>query len=93
MNSLIYIILIIIFYMKNLIYILILLGGFPLGFLLSKICKDEIKNWRKRLFILSISSLLISVLVSFTNFYFKFPIILGLLLMIIICLTIIYKSY
>jgi len=79
--------------MRTIFYILILLAGFPVGFYLSSICKDEIKNWRGRFLALSIVALIVAVGMSFTGFEYKFPGIMGLFFMIISCLTVIYKSY
>jgi len=77
----------------NLLYIILLIAGFPVGLFLSKLCKEEIKNWRKRLsFILAIS-LFLSAIISFTNFEFKFPVIISLFFIIITCLTIVWKSH
>ncbi|MFA5174451.1 MAG: hypothetical protein WC438_04695 [Candidatus Pacearchaeota archaeon] len=79
--------------MKNLFYILLLLMGFSIGYYLSRICKDEIKKWRKELFSISVISLLFAIVLSFTQFEFKFPIILTCFFMIITFLTITWKSY
>jgi len=79
--------------MRTIFYILILLAGFPVGYYLSYICKDEIKNWRKRFLALSIVALIGAVGISFTGFEYKFPVIMSLFFIIITCLTVIYKSY
>lgn len=81
---------------QNLYYLLLLLAGFPTGLILAKLCKDEIKKWRKRLFIMIISSLILAVVVSFVSFesfIYKFPVIISLFFIIIVCLTIIWKSH
>jgi len=70
-----------------------MLAGFPAGLLLAKLCKDEIKKWRKRLFIMSGASLLLIVVVSFLNFEYKLPVIISLFFIIITCLTVVWKSY
>jgi len=79
--------------MKNLFYILLLLAGFPAGYLLAYLCRDETKAWRKRMFILAILSLITAIAVSFTSFEYKFPVILTCFFIAILSLTIIYKSY
>lgn len=76
----------------NLFYLLLLLAGFPVGLLLAKLCKDEIKKWRKRLFIISAILLISIIVVSFLNFEYKFPVIISLFFVIIVCLTIVWKS-
>ena len=82
--------------LTNLYYLVLLLVGFPVGLFLAKLCKEEIKVWRKRLIIISILSLIFAVLVSFipfTIYLYKFPTIISLFFIIIVCLTIIWKSY
>lgn len=78
--------------LKNLIYILILLLGFPIGLLLAKMCKDEINAWRKRLLIISGICLLLSLILAFIDYSYKFPAVLTLFFVIILNLTIIWKS-
>jgi len=82
--------------LENIIYIIILILGFPAGLILAKMCKDEIKAWRKRLKIISVICLIIAIIVSFlssTIFIYKLPVIIALFFMIITCLTIVWKSY
>lgn len=78
--------------LTNLFYLLVLLLGFPAGLLLAYLCKDEIKAWKRTLFIMSGISLLLIVVVSFLNFEYKLPVIISLFFIIITCLTIIWKS-
>ena len=80
----------------NLYYLLLLLIGFPLGLLLARLCKEELKAWRKRLFIISALSLILAIgvnFIPFTFFIYKFPVIITLFFIIITCLTIIWKSH
>ena len=82
--------------LTNLYYLLLLLIGFPIGLLLTKLCKEEIKNWKKRLFIISVLSLILAVVISFVSFEiyaYKFPTIISLFFIIIVCWVIIWKSY
>ena len=79
--------------LSNLLYLILLLVGFPAGLLLAYLCKDELKTWKKRLFIMSCISLLLIVVVSFLNFEYKLPVIISLFFIIIVCLTVIWKSY
>ena len=81
--------------LTNLYYTLLLLAGFAVGLFLAKLCKDEIKAWRKRLFIISGISLLLAIIVSFIPieiYLYKFPTIISLFFIIIVCLTINWKS-
>jgi len=79
--------------LSNLFYLILLLVGFPTGLLLAYLCKDEIKAWKKRLFILSAISLISIVVVSFLNFEYKLPVIISLFFIIIVCLTIVWKGH
>ena len=82
--------------LTNLLYLLLLIAGFPVGLFLAKLCKEEIKAWRKRLFIISIVCLLLSIIISFisiTLYVYKLPTIVSLFFIIITCLTIIWKSH
>ena len=82
--------------LENLFYLLLLIAGFPTGILLAKLCSDEIKTWRKRLFIISILSLAVAVAISFIPlavFIYKFPTIISLFFIIITSLTIAWESH
>lgn len=66
-----------------------------MGLFLSKLCKDETKAWRSRLFVISILSMIVIVLVSFVPlqiYAYKIPTIISLFFIIIVCLTINWKS-
>ncbi len=79
--------------MKNLFYLIILLLGFPVGYYLAHIAKEEIKKWRKRLLGLCSVCLVSAVGISFTGFEYKFPVILSLFFIMIVSLVIVWKSY
>ena len=82
--------------LTNLIYIIILVLGFPAGLILAKMCKDEIRAWRKKLVMISFIFLILAVAVSFlpySIFEYKFPVIIALFFMIITNLTIVWKSH
>ncbi len=78
--------------LSNLLYILLLAAGFPAGLILAKLCKEEIKIWKKRLKIISIISLILAITIYFTTFELKIPIIITLIFIIITSMTIIWKS-
>jgi hypothetical protein len=78
--------------LQNLFYILILILGFPSGLILAHYCKDEIKNWEKRFSAIVVISVILSVIISFINFNYKFPVIISLFFIAITSLTIIWKS-
>lgn len=79
--------------MTNLFYILILLAGFPAGYLLAWLAKDELVAGRKWFLSLAIVSLISAITVSFIGFYFKVPAILSLFFIIIISFLAVWKSY
>jgi len=78
--------------LTNLLYLLLLIIGIPTGLWLSKLCEEELKAWRKRLFIISVICFVLVVVMLFTNFLYKIPIIISLFFIIIVCLTIIWRS-
>ena len=81
--------------LNNLLYLLILILGVFAGLFLSKICRDEIRAWRKRLFIMSIVSFVLIVLVFLIPidiYYYKLPTIVTLLFIIVVDLTIVWKT-
>lgn len=78
--------------LSNLLYLLVLIIGFPTGLLLAHLCMEEVKAWKKKLFIMSGISLLFIIIVSFLEFSYKFPVIISLFFVIIVCLTMGWKK-
>ncbi|MEM0465643.1 MAG: hypothetical protein QXW97_03005 [Candidatus Pacearchaeota archaeon] len=78
---------------KILLYIIAIIGAFFSGIILSNVCKDEIKAWKKRFFIFFVICFISCVLIVFFNFPYKIPVILSLFFMMIVFLTVIWKSY
>lgn len=68
--------------LENLLYVLIILLGFPTGLFLASLCKDEIRSWKKRLNLISLISLIFIIILLFLNLQFKKPIIITLLFII-----------
>jgi len=79
--------------LEVLFYILILVAGFPAGLILANFCKDEIRAWRKRLIIISVICLIIAIIIGFSNFTYKIPVIITLIFIAITDFTILWKSY
>ena len=79
--------------LQNLLYLLLLVIGFPTGIFLAKLCKEELNAWRTRLFIISVISLVGIIAIAFVDFLYKIPIIVSLFFIIIVCLTINWKGY
>jgi len=81
--------------LNNLFYLLILVFGFFVGIFLSKICRDEIIVWRKRLLIMSVISFVLIVVVFLipSHIYeYKLPTIITLFFIIVVDLTVVWKS-
>lgn len=79
--------------MINLLYTLILLCAFPAGYLLAYLCRDELVVGRKWFLLLAVVCLIVSVIISFTGFLFKFLIILTLIFITIISLISVWKGH
>jgi len=73
---------------QNLLYVLILLAGFPTGHILAKLCKEEIKNWKSRLTLIIVASSITAIALFLTTFQYKIPIVITLFFIIIVCLKI-----
>jgi xanthine/uracil permease len=69
---------------KNLLYLLIILAGIPVGSYLAKLCKEEIKNWKKRLIAIIILCFIFSIFIFFSPFTYRISIIVALLFTIIV---------
>jgi len=79
--------------LTSLFYILLLASGFPAGLILARLCKEEIRNWKKRLLIISAICLILAVIISFIDFMYKIPVIIALIFIIITDLTLIWRSH
>ncbi|MFA5856014.1 MAG: hypothetical protein WC867_01550 [Candidatus Pacearchaeota archaeon] len=79
--------------LKIILYLLGLALSYPAGLFLYKLCNDEITKWRFRLNLLSLFSIILAILLYFSNFNYKIPVILGLFFIILTNITIIIKSY
>ena len=77
--------------LKNLLYLFVLLAGFPTAYFLSYLCEDEIKSWEKRLLGIAIVSLIIGIGLLFTSFEYKFPVVVSLLFIVIVNLMIVVQ--
>ncbi|MDD5193656.1 MAG: hypothetical protein PHF67_03650 [Candidatus Nanoarchaeia archaeon] len=77
---------------KELIYLIIVILGIPTGLFLAKICKDEIKAWRKRLIIFILACFIIGIWLFFIDFVYKIPVIITLGFIIAMFLTIVVKK-
>ena len=79
--------------MQNLLYALILLAGFPAGYLLAWLARDELVAGRKWFLMLSAVSFLAAIVIVFVEFSLKFTIILSLFSIIIISQISVWKSH
>lgn len=78
--------------LNNSLYILGLLLGIVFGYILTKLCSDELKNWRKRLLLIGSIAILGIVLLVFSTIDLKIPLILALAFIIVTVLTIIFQK-
>ena len=74
------------------LYLIILLLGIPFGLFLAKICKDETKAWKRRLKVITIISIILTITVYLTNLEFKSPISIALLFIAITFGTISWRN-
>ena len=79
--------------LTNLFYLLILLMGVLAGYLISYLCKDEIKNWRRRLFFMVVIFLVLAIVILFIDFEYKLPVVISLFFIIIVFSTIIWRKF
>jgi accessory gene regulator protein AgrB len=79
--------------LNNLLYIILLILGFPSGLYLAKICKEEIKKWRKRMILISVVCFILSIVMLISGFEYKLAFAIGLLFIVITFLTIVWKSH
>ena len=79
--------------LKSVFYLIGLVLGIPTGLILARMCKEEVKSWRKFLNMSVIILLALGVIVYFTDVLYKLQIILTFIFMIITSLTIVWKSY
>ena len=73
---------------REVIYLLVISAGILNGIFLARWCADELKIWRKRFLILAIISLALIIVVYFTSFEYKIPVITAFLFTITTSLTI-----
>ena len=77
---------------ENILYIVLIALGFPLGMYLSKICYDEIKKWKKRMIFISAICLIGAAIIRFTSFEYKTPFSVALVFITITFLTVFWRS-
>ncbi len=78
--------------LENLLYVFLLVLGVPTGLILSSLCKEELKAWKKRLFVIVVACLITIILLILIEFSLKTPIIISLFFIIITNIVIIWKS-
>lgn len=78
--------------MQILIYIIVLVLAFPVGYLLAWLARDELVAGRRWFLLLAMISVL-AVIPAVIFSAIKLPIILSLMFLIIICLICIWKGY
>lgn len=76
--------------LKEVMYVLLVVLGFFAGFIILKLCKDEVKKWRKRFLFIFAALFLFMVIVYFLEFEYKTSVILALAFSMAYCLPIIF---
>jgi len=77
---------------KNLVYIIILLLGIPVAEILIKMCGEEINAWKKRVLVISIISIILSIIIFISDAIYKIPISLSLLFIAVVFLRVFFKK-
>lgn len=77
---------------KDMLYFIILLSAIPNGVILFNLCRDEVKSWIKRLYLMIIVCFVLMALVVFMSISEKIPVILSLLFIIMTNFTIILQD-
>ena len=72
-----------------LFYLLIILAGFPVGLLLVRFCREEVKSWRNRFKLIVGVCLVIVGVVAFSSFEYNIQVIVSLLFIIVVGLVIV----
>ena len=81
--------------MQNLLYVLILILAFPVGYLLAWLARDELVTWKKWYILLAVVSVIAAIPVAFLQSLslIKLPVILTLFFIAIISLMAVWKSH
>ena len=66
--------------------------GFVNGLVLARLCREEIKKWKRNFLMIAVISALLSIGAYFTSFAYKMPILMALLFICITSLTIVFKA-
>lgn len=77
--------------LKEILYLILIVLGLPVGYFLGYICPEEIKAWRGRLILMSFISLVVGIFLFFFDVQYKIPIIVTLAFIIVTCMTIVFK--
>ncbi|MDP2925040.1 MAG: hypothetical protein Q8N99_01580 [Nanoarchaeota archaeon] len=75
------------------LYILLLFLAVPVANIIYKLCKDEVKKWEKRLILSSLISIILAIVILFSGFIYKIPVMISLLFIAIVNLIIAYKAH
>jgi hypothetical protein len=78
--------------LKDVLYLFIILAGIPAALWLMRAADEEVKEWKGRLSMIAIISGVGAPLVYFLRIEYSEPIIVGLLFIIIVCMTIIRRT-
>ena len=81
--------------MQNILYTIILLAAFPVGYLLAWLARDELIAWKKGYILMAVISVILTIPVAFisTLSLVKLPAVLTLFFIAIISLVAVWKSH
>jgi len=78
--------------LANLFYLLILLIGIPVGLFLVKLCKDETESWKFRFKLIIGVCLVLVLIMGFSGFEFKVPVIVSLLFVVVTSVVVVRRG-
>ncbi len=78
--------------MKELIYLIVLILGVPVGWILENRFRGEIKNWRKRIRWMALTCWIFSLAILFFDYEYKIPVSYTLVVMTITMITLLWRS-
>lgn len=77
---------------KEMLYVLIILLGIPTGLFLSNLCKEELESWKHRVSSMALFSFLLTLILYFTTFEYRVPVMVSLLFMVVTFVSIVVRS-
>lgn len=70
---------------------MIVFAGFPVGIIISSICKEELRAWKRRFTYIVVVSLILIPIVYVASFEYRIPVIVALVFLIVTLMTVTYR--